>query len=139
MGDYIITPANVQPIEVDGRFPSLSRYRAGEAITAGQSVSIDATDELAWLVNITAANIDDVKGIAVNDCVAGQYIDLAESGGLALGAVGVAGDIVVASASGGGLAASGDLITTNIVSIVGHMETDTLLQIKINNTNVAKG
>lgn len=106
MADLSITAANV-----DATGGLLETGVAGEAITAGQVLHKDASNEMV-LSDADDTDLDVVEAIAVNDAAAGQPITYAKPGtDITIGATLTAGDTYWLSATAGGIAPEGDLTT----------------------------
>lgn len=139
MADYTLAPGDTKPIQLGNVKPLLQRFTAGEGILAGKIIAISTATGTAFLADATNAEIDEVVGIAVNDAQQGQPIDLVQAGYVGVSTVGTVGDVAVLSQTAGGLAPVADLITTNLVGIVGYFTNTGTLLIDINNLGVQKG
>ena len=137
MADYAIAKANVKTTVVDGKTPLITRLVCAEAIFAGQMVTVIANQ--AYLLDLVEPAYNSVAGMALNDAGAGQPVDIIIDGYVNVGAVGVAGDVAVASVTNGGLSSWADLVATNEVSVFGFFESDSIIKVSINNLGIAKG
>jgi len=140
MADYTIS-ANDVFIDANATYkPIITRGIAGEAIIAGNAVAYDtANNNFVLAVNLTPGR-SKVSGIALNDGLAGQPIDFMQKGFLLVGSAsgGAVGDIAVLSATAGTLAPCSDLVSTNLVSIVGVFSATDTIEINLNNSQFAK-
>lgn len=136
MADLIVTAASV----VKGTGASTATGIAGEAITAGQPLYIDATDngELKLAdANDTAAKAA-IAGIALHAASTGQPITYQTSGEITIGVTVAVGTLYVVSATAGGIAPIADLVSTNYVSVIGIAKTAAILTLGLNNTGIQK-
>lgn len=127
MADLVITAANVQPTGSTAERKGV----AAVAITAGQSVYIDANGEVDLCQNDLTATEAACRGIALADAAANQPIVYAVSGEVNLGSVLTAGAVYIVGAAGGGIAPEADAITGEYVTIVGVAVSTTNLKIGI--------
>jgi len=133
MVDLIITTADVEKVKgaitVDGV--------AGIAITAGKSVYVDLADgNKIKLANAGAALTGVGAGIALNDAAPDQPIKYQTGGDLNLGATLVVGERYFISDTDGGIMPSGDLISTNFVSLLGIATTTSNISLARKNSGV---
>ena len=121
MADLSITASEVQPGTGDDA--QFFNGRAGEAITAGQSVYIDVdTDDTLKLADANNTELTaTVKGIAVNDAASGQALQLQTRGAVTIGASAsvVQGEIYVLSGTPGGIAPEADIASMDRVTLIG--------------------
>src|SRR5258708_6568545 len=105
MSDYAVTPSGVLSSGVNAGATNKSGI-AGESITAGQSLYKDATDgNKMKLSDANVAAKSKVAGVSLHAALAGQPIQYSESDpNFTPGFTIAAGDVVVASATPGGLA-----------------------------------
>jgi len=117
MADIVITPANVQPTQ-QGNL----RGVAGVAISAGQMCRLDSADNKWKLASATAEDTADAPAMALNSAAPDQEVILgSDRNDVTLGSgVLAAGEVYVVSATAGGLAPIGDLVSGNFTSIVGY-------------------
>lgn len=117
MADISITAANVIPsaqaIKRDGT--------AGATITQGQLLYYDNTAGTMKLADSNGAgDLHVVAGIALNAAAAGQPVKYATSDpALVIGATVAIGDVLVASATPGGIAPAADLATGYFATVLG--------------------
>lgn len=137
MADLAITPANVTA--ETGSSQRTNDYLAGEAVEAGDSVYLDASDTRIKLSLATDAAKDAVSGIALNNAAAEQPVRILQAGDIDLGVALAVGQIYVLSpAAAGGIAPVGDLAAGNYVSIIGIATAADNLHVDINNSGVQK-
>jgi predicted transcriptional regulator len=112
---------------------------AGETITAGQSVYVDATTNRYKLANAkNAPPKTTVYGIALNDARAGQPLTVQKVGGINLGvAVTIGGIYVLSGTNSGGIAPVADIAAGWLSAIVGVGVTTTRLQLALANPMIA--
>jgi hypothetical protein len=114
---------------------------AGAAITAGQAVYYDTATETWKLAdaNDTAATAA-AGGIALNGAASGQPVRVQTAGSVTLGAAAAmtVGEVYCVSIAAGSIVPVADLLTTNRVTILGVASTAAILQLRINNTQIAK-
>lgn len=114
MADLSVTAANVAKqsgTSVTGT--------AGATITAGQVVYLDAADGKYKLADASAATTDGVVGIALNGGADGQPLTIQTSGIIDPGATATEGVVYCLSATAGGIAPVGDLVTNDYVTVLG--------------------
>ncbi len=117
MADLVITKANV----IAGANPNIRRGTAGATVTAGQSVYEDATDSNSWKLadnDDTAAKAAAI-GIAMNDALDGQPLQIITGGTLGLGAILTTGTVYVVSSTPGGIAPWADLTSGEYITVLG--------------------
>lgn len=124
MADYSITAANVAKVSGDSE-----TITAGEALTAGQAVYVNASDGKIYKADANATGKDAAVGIALNAASAGQPVTVQKTGSITFGGSGAVGDIVCLSATAGGMCPSGDLTTGDKVTPIGVLLTATSLVI----------
>lgn len=130
MANLTVTAANVQPT-------TTTTYKtgiAGAAITAGQSVYLDATTGTIKLADadLSVAAAKGV-GIAINNAAAGQPVTYAIGGSINMGATLVKGTTYVVSATAGGVAPQADLSTGATICILGIALDAAILDVNIRN------
>lgn len=128
MADLVITAANVVPASTATR----KTGTAGEAITAGMPVYIDASDnyKLKKADDTTAAKSAAV-GIACNDAAAGQPLSYVEEGDLAVGAVLTVGVAYGLSDNAGKIRPLSDNASGDYVTKLGLATTTSNLRVKV--------
>lgn len=133
MADLTITTTNMIP----GSGAVYEHLVAGAAITIGQLVYKNATDDKAYLAqNDGTAAEATIRGIAVSTAAAANQIVTIQTGGtLAFGAILTEGEIYGLSSTAGGIAPEADSATSNdYISIVGVATSTSNLLIKITNS-----
>lgn len=116
---------------------STTLYLANEAIAAGECVYLDADGE-ANVADNTSATTDEVVGIALQAADALNYCQVVTSGKLQISNAALAvGDTFYLS-DNGDIQQFADLVSTDLVSIIGVMTTTTVLTININNTGAVR-
>lgn len=144
MADLVLTAASVVP----SAYAVILSGTAGAAITAGQTIFEDTADLDAngrpkiklYDANASAptAITNGVRGIALNNAATGQPVDYAISDpDFTHGLAGVTkGDVIVASATAGGLAPVADLASgwRPAVMLIATSSTKAVLQIAQNIT-----
>lgn len=132
MANLSITAANVKPT-----IKASASGFAGEAITAGQCVYIDATD--ANKVKLADANVTAKKGvvgIAVQSVSNGQQVGYLTSGEITIGATLTPGTPYYLSATAGAICLHADLTTLDNVISIGTALTSALLIVDIKDHGV---
>lgn len=126
--DVAVTAASV----IKGTGASVvSGTLAGETITAGQPVYLNAADgKLYRALNDTSAHAQ-VVGIALHAALAGQPLAYQTSGNLTFNAALTVGIIYVVSANAGGIAPAADLAAGKFVTILGVAVSTTSLALNI--------
>jgi len=116
MADISITAANVIP-SVNAE---TVRKNAAETITAGQVVYLNTSGLVAKAdANLSAAAAT-VYGIAANGGGSGQLITVVKKDpALVIGATVAIGDILILSATAGGIAPAADLATGHYATVLG--------------------
>lgn len=125
MAAYTITASEVTP----GSGAVIAYAIAGEAITAGQAIYLDASDnneaKLAQ-ADGTAAQAACV-GVAINGAAAGQTVGYVKQGDVNLDTAALTGaakgEVTSLGATAGGLYPNEDVQTTEYVTVVGVMKT----------------
>lgn len=112
---------------------------AGATITRGQVVYKDASDANKFkLVDNDAEGTSSVYGISLSDVATGQTMVVMTAGTLNPGATVTVGTVYTSSSTAGGIAPVSDGAQGDYVSIIGVGLTSSTMQIKINNSGVAK-
>lgn len=112
----------------------------GEAITAGQVVSLDSSDAKVYLsdANSGTSQRKKISGIATHSVTsADQPITYQAAGYFNPGGTVVVGTIYIMSATGGGIAPSTDAASGHTISILGVGYTATLIRLNIFNAESA--
>lgn len=139
MADLPVVAAEVQAGVLVG--DQFERGIANEAITAGQSL-YRTTDMKLGLADANDVSSGRPKavivGIATCNAAEGQMVTYQTKGTITLGATAAmtVGDIIVATATAGGLAASADIVTGWAVSIAGVASSTSDLDIDFNNSAI---
>lgn len=135
MADLIITEAAIAPQSLN----SSKTIVAGEAISIGQPIYMDATDSNRGKVadKGTVAEAD-VIGLSISGAAAaGQPISYLPSGDVDFGAILSAGETYVLS-SAGGISPVADLLSTEYVSYIGYGKSSSLMGLMIQASGTAK-
>lgn len=132
--DITITAANV--VVVSGT-PEVGT--AGAAITAGQAVYRDATDNKIKLADSNAtAPTADVVGIAVTGAANGQAVAFLSTGVINIGATLTQGETYILSANPGGVAPIADIVTGWRLTYIGYAISTSQMRLNIKSTQVVK-
>jgi len=117
MADLAITAANVKA----SANSTTNSGIAGEAITAGQPVYSDASDEKKLkLADSNDLDLTNVIGIALNDAAADQPVNyVRKDPSLTIGATVAIGEVYVLSSTAGGVAPVADLSAGQEAVIMG--------------------
>lgn len=127
MVDVTVTAANVAPTSTTKRQTKI----ASVAITAGQVVYVNASDQLALADADLSEAAAAAVGVALNSCSANQPCSYAASGDVTFNAGLTKGAVYVASGTAGGIAPVADLASEDYVTILGVASTATNLQVNI--------
>lgn len=127
MADISITAANVIP----SANAKTVRKAAAETITAGQVVYLNSSGNVAKAdANLSAAAAT-VYGIAANGGGAGQLITVVkEDPALVIGATVAIGDILILSATAGGICPAADLASGHYGTVLGIAISTTAINFK---------
>ena len=111
-------------------------YQTSEAISGGEAVYYDSTNEEVTLANNAATTTAAVKGIAMTSAALGGFIIVAETGIIDPGFTAVEGTLYYLSSTDGKIAAEGDatLGTGTVASAIYRGLSDGTVQMEINNT-----
>ncbi len=132
MTDIVVTDTDVDKISGSQRTAD-----AGVAITAGDSIYIDANG-LVQLCEKDQSSVEAAfDGIALNGAGVSQPVTYQVAGTIDLGAIIAAGVIYIVGAGPGGIAPSADISTGNFVTIIGVGLNGTNIQIGVNRSGVA--
>lgn len=133
MADYTISS-----IEVASSRSRATNVQAKVAISAGEAVYLDSATGKYDLADASTASTATVAGLAVTDAAIDGYFLYVSAELVDLGAILTAGDFVYLSATAGKLCPFSDLVSTNIVTQIGHATTTSNLKINLVNTEVVK-
>ena len=133
MADLVISS-----IEVASSRSRATNVQAKVAITAGDVVTLDSATGKYDLADASAASTATVAGIAVTDAGVDGYFLYVSAEEVNLGAILTAGDFYYLSATAGKLCPFADLVSTNVVTQIGHATTTSNLKINLINTEVSK-
>ena len=111
---------------------------AGATITAGQVVALNTTTGKYVLADADgAAGIDRPRGIALNGASDGQPLKIAKSGDVTFNAALTAGVTYYLSPAPGGIAPRADVLTGDIVSVLGVAKSTTILALDVQYSGTA--
>lgn len=128
MADISVTAASV----IAASDATTEQGRAGATITAGQVVALNTTTGKLVLADADgAAGIDRPRGIALNGASDGQPLSIVKSGDVTFNAVLTAGVTFYLSPTAGGIAPRADVLTGDIVTILGVAKSTTVLALNI--------
>ncbi len=113
---------------------------SGEALTAGQSVYLDGSDQDENGQGkakgaLAAGSLEQatVRGILLNNAAGpNQPVRILRQGQIQFGVAVAQGEIYVVSVNAGGIAPAGDLVATNRVAILGIAIDATFLDVQLN-------
>lgn len=136
MSDLSITAGNV----VKGSDAVTERGHAGAAITAGQQVYLDTSDNLYKLADSDggSALVRTPRGTALNSASANQPLDIQKDGDITIGATLTPGTTYYLSDNAGGICPLADLETGDYFVIVGIAKSASVLSLSYNYSAVAK-
>lgn len=135
--DLVVTASQVLP----GAAANIGRATAGEAITRGECIRLDASAANQAKLSDADAGTDaeaKVDGVALNDAGVGQPVDYQRPGDeltLGAGAAPVVGTVYVLSDTPGGIKPAADLASGDRVTIVGVGKTGNKLHLLLNASN----
>jgi len=132
MVDVVITASDVDKVSGSQR-----TNEAGIAITAGQTVYLDAAGLVQLCQNDLTAVEGACVGISLNDAGVGQPCTYQVSGVIDLGSVLAAGVQYIVGAAAGAVAPVADIASTEFLTSLGVGISTTELQIGINQSGVA--
>lgn len=135
MADLTITAANV----IAGSGATRVSGTAGASITAGQVVYKDSSDGKFKLAdcNSATAGVRSPAGIALHASSNGQPLTIQSAGPITIGATVTAGVAYYLSATAGGIAPVGDLLTGDYPVILGIATSASVIDIDIQEAGVA--
>lgn len=133
--DLTITATSVK--KVTGA--AVDRGTAGATITAGQPVYKDSTDSHKLKTCDADAQASSVcVGIALHAASADQPLEYLTNGPIDIGATVTVGQVYVVSTTAGGIAPYSDLASGDYVSILGVGTTTGRIEVRLNNSQIAK-
>ena len=137
MADLTVTAANV--VAPSGQ-ENIRTGTAGEAITAGQAVYLDATDSNK--VKRSDANLSSAAaaavGVALTGAATGEPVVYAVGGDYDSGATTVKGTVYIASANAGGIAPASDAAAGWFITVLGVASSTSNITLKPNATGIQK-
>lgn len=133
MTDLVITAANV----LEGTQARKQRKTAGAAITQGQSLFLDSSDQLQPAEKDVDAGTAAAVGIALNSAEAGQPCTFQSGGEMDVGSTLVVGETYVVGAAAGGIAPIADVVSTEFSTILGIATAAGVLKLGILQSGVA--
>jgi hypothetical protein len=136
MADLSITAANV----IASSNKTVIRGTAGATITAGMPLYLDSTDGKYKPADANGANdATRVRGIAAHGASDGQPIELvAEDPSFTPGCTVAAGDVLIVSATAGGVAPAADAAQGWFVTVLGVGIGSNKIALKLSAAGVAK-
>lgn len=109
---------------------------AGGTISAGDPLKRNSAGEFEAAQADDAANAN-VRGLALHDAIANQPIAYLTGGPLTITSGAVVGAVyVLSAAAAGGIAPFADLVSTNIVTVLGVASAAGTIEIKLHNSAV---
>lgn len=135
MADLVITPANVG---INVANPDVQVVQIGESVSQGQGVYLKLSDQKYWLADATGSDTSNVYGVALTGGGADDFVIVMRGGQMNIGATLTVGETYVVSATSGGVAPIGDLVSTNYVSILGVATAADNLELSINVSGIPK-
>lgn len=133
MADLTITAANV----AKGSNASIVQGTAGAAITAGQTVYLDAATSTYKLFDANGSGTTTLAGIALHAAASGQPVQVQTGGDITIGATVTQGLVYVGSATPGGVAPSADLASGWTSNVIGVAVSTTVIRMQILASGVA--
>lgn len=136
MADITVTSTSVIP----GANATVLTGTAGETITAGQSVYLNASS--LWMkaqcdgTALEAGSSN--RGIAVTGAAINQSINVQIAGTITIGATVVATTQYIVSATAGGICPIADIASTNYLTLLGYASTTGALVMNASATGVQK-
>jgi len=132
MADLTITAASV----VAGTNSTRDHGTAGETITAGKAVFLDATTNKWMLSDNNGTGTRTVNGIALNGASLNQPLAIHKSGDITIGATITAGTAYYLSATAGGICPVADLASGMDAVLIGIAKSATVLAVDIQDPGV---
>ena len=135
MADYTVTPANVK---ISGSNVRVVTVQAGEIITEGAALYLDAVSSKYLLADATDADKATVVGIAITSAAADDHLLMQTSRNYFAGTTLVVGDPIFLSATAGGgkLCPHADLVSTDLVTLIGFATSTTEVELNIDPTGI---
>ena len=129
-----LTITSVEP--ADSRTRAITAV-AGEAIAVGDLIYLDSADSKMKLADASAAATSGVVGISLTAAAAdGDFIVYVASQTIDLGAILTAGTIYCVSATAGKICPHADLVSTNVVAILGYATSTSQMILNVVDTGV---
>ncbi|MDW9483202.1 hypothetical protein GOB57_31800 [Sinorhizobium meliloti] len=132
MADLSINSALV----VGGTNSTRDTGTAGEAITAGQSIYLDATTNKWMISDNNGTGTRTVHGISLNRASLNQPVSIHKSGDITIGATLVAGTDYWLSGTAGGICPRADLVAGMDAIQIGIAKSTTVLSVDIQDPGV---
>ncbi|RVG73050.1 hypothetical protein CN223_26835 [Sinorhizobium meliloti] len=132
MADLSINSALV----VGGTNSTRDTGTAGEAITAGQSIYLDATTNKWRISDNNGTGTRTVHGISLNGASLNQPVSIHKSGDITIGATLVAGTDYWLSGTAGGICPRADLVAGMDAIQIGIAKSTTVLSVDIQDPGV---
>ncbi len=134
MAALTIAPGDVIP----GDSAQVVMSKAGVAIAAGESIYLDEATNTMKLADASVSALTAiVKGIAISNVVAGQWVTYVRNGPIVLGSgLLLAGKCYILGDTAGSINPMADLATGWRGSLIGYALTTSILQVSIINTSV---
>lgn len=132
MADLSINSALV----VGGTNSTRDTGTAGEAITAGQSIYLDATTNKWMISDNNGTGTRTVHGISLNGASLNQPVSIHKSGDITIGATLVAGTDYWLSGTAGGICPRADLVAGMDAIQIGIAKSTTVLSVDIQDPGV---
>ena len=133
MAEIASTAANVKATTNTGTI--LVQY--GEAVDQGEVVYLKTSDNKHWLADNSTTTLAAAVGVAITPNIADGYGLVAISGDIDMGATLAIGEVYTVASTSGKIHPDTDLLTTEILTVVGFGKTAALLTLAINNTGIA--
>lgn len=131
--------AEVSPVAANVKTSSNTQTRLiqfGEVVTQGQAVYLKS-DTKYWLADNSTTTLSAAAGVVVSPAAADGYGLIAIAGDIDLGATLAVGTIYVVGSTSGAIHPEADLLTTEILTVIGYGKTAALLTLDINATGIA--
>ena len=131
--------AEITPVAANVRETSTTqtqRVQYGEAVDQGEVVYLKS-DSKYWLADNSTTTLAAAKGIAMTPNVADGYGSIAVAGDIELGATLAVGTIYTVGSTAGTIHPEADLLTTEILTVIGYGKTAAILTLDINATGIA--
>jgi len=131
--------AEVSPVAANVKSSSnavAQNVQYGEAVDQGEVVYLKS-DGKYWLANNSTTTLAAAVGVALTPNIADGWGLIATAGDVDLGATLAIGTIYVVGSTSGAIHPEADVLTTEIVTVVGYGKTAALLTLDINATGIA--